>query len=541
MNRLHNIQWHKPGFLHFMVLFIILCFIYGIDSKLFLRPQSIHMWRQADCLSITQNYYQRDNMLWEPEIYNLIGDEDTTGKSAGEFPGLYYLVALLWKIFGKSEFIYRLLVLLISFCGMYAVFKLARGLIKDRYIAMFISLFLYTSTIYVTYSISFLPNMPALSLTLIGWFFIWRFYVINKNKHLWLGMLFFTLAMLLKVSSGISFVALAGWLFLQLLRKKEKRVLFIRPYIQMIPFLLAIVIVSGWYVYAAWYNNLHNGYYTFNNVWPIWEVDRERFLDTINGIRILWINEFFPVSIWYVTAGMWIFLLVTFRKRSFFLNYLLIIIPIGCLIYMLLWFKAFRDHDYYYIEFFAPFILSWIVFFKDISGAKWFRKPVVYFLLVVIFILSANDLLPRFDDRFDHWMNKWYVHNMEAVGELEPLLRSSGIKEDDIVISIPDHTINASLYLMNQRGYTDYGSDFSDPDVFRERIGQGAKYLVVNDSSLLEDETLKAFTGKQILKYKNVLVFELGEGGRTVRKLVNGIGKTLIFEKLVRHIYKPPF
>jgi len=45
----------------------------------FKRPQSIHQWRQCDCLSITMNYFQDNNSFFEPSIHHLANDG--TGKT----------------------------------------------------------------------------------------------------------------------------------------------------------------------------------------------------------------------------------------------------------------------------------------------------------------------------------------------------------------------------------------------------------------------------------------------------------------------------
>jgi hypothetical protein len=75
-----------------------------------MRPSSVHQWRQAACLSLADNYYEGNWNLFEPSMHIQFSDNGTSGKSAGEFPLLYYIVAILWKIFGKHEFIFRLLI-----------------------------------------------------------------------------------------------------------------------------------------------------------------------------------------------------------------------------------------------------------------------------------------------------------------------------------------------------------------------------------------------------------------------------------------------
>ena len=496
-------------FLLFLILFVSLCMIYEVDHKMLLRPQSLHIWRQADGLSITQNYYQRNNPLLEPEIYNMLADNSSSGRSAGEFPGLYYFVASLWKVTGKSEALFRLIVLLFTFAGLYLLFRTARGFLKDTWQALFISLMPLTSVIFVSYSFNFLPNMPAFSLVLGGWYFTWKFHLTRRNAWLWAAMASFSLGMLLKISSGISFFALFGWLAIEFCRKKDDRTLFRRPALQSLPFLAALLPVLAWYLYAGWYNDIHKAHYTFNDIWPVWSASDFQVAQVVRSFLETWMHEFFHVSVWLATAAMWVFLMITHKKRSLILNYLVLVIPLGCVVYLLLWFQAFDRHDYYYIEFYIPFILTWILFFKTLNSWKRSRQWFVYLVLAGWFIFNISDFASRFRFRYTNWMNSWYLEKMEAVGGLEPLLRAHGVLPDDLVISIPDGSINVSLYLMNQRGFTNYGSDFTRIEGFEERIADGAVYLVINDTAVLKQEEVRHFAQHLILNYKNVNVYDL--------------------------------
>ena len=107
----------------FIVILLCVSSLYGYRDTLFLRPFSEHQWRQCDCLSIADNYYAEGMHFFSPEVHwsGNTGDGKT---STSECPLIYYTVAALWKVFGYHEFIYRLLNILIAFCGLYALFKL---------------------------------------------------------------------------------------------------------------------------------------------------------------------------------------------------------------------------------------------------------------------------------------------------------------------------------------------------------------------------------------------------------------------------------
>lgn len=506
VNRLSN---KKMGLSFFIVIFIAAGLYYTLHETMFLRPQSTHIWRQTDCLSITQNYYQLNNSFWEPEIHNQLSDYDLTGKTAGEFPLLYYSVAQLWKFTGKSEFAYRLVVLLISVTGLAFIFIFSQQVLKNNVQALFVSLGVFTSTAYVYYSTNFLPNIPALSLIFIGWYFIWRFNEKEKNKYLWLSMLFFGLGILFKISAGISFIALMGWVVIEYFVKKEHRILFKKPLQQIIPFLVVIVVVFVWYIYADYYNRIHDGKYTFNNVWPIWKISQAKIWEIIHRARILTIPAFFHNSVLYVTGAMWIFLLATFKKRSLFFNYLLIIIPFGSVLYALFWFQALDYHDYYYIDFYVNFILIWILFFKTMGAYNWFKHWIVSLIILGCLSYNVVECEKNLNSRYKGWKNEHYLNHLKAIGELDPVFEEFKIVPYDKVISIPDNSINVSLYLMNRRGFTNYNSRFDKLGTYQKRIQDGAKYLVVNDTLILNDTLVQPFLEYPIVTYKNVKIFDL--------------------------------
>lgn len=507
---LKNLPQRKIGLPFFIILFLLMAFSYNLHETMFYRPQSTHVWRQTDCLSMTQHYYQYGNKLWEPEIHNQFSDGDLTGKTAGEFPILYFTMGQLWKVIGKSEFAYRLFVLIISFIGLFLIFKFSQKVLKSDIQALFTSLGLFTAVTYVYYSASFISNLPALSMIFIAWYFIWKFYEKNSSKQLWLAMLFFSLAMLLKVSAGISFIALFGWLFIEILRKKENRILFKEPLKQLIPFLVVVVVVFAWYWYVSYYNDLHEGKYTFNRVWPIWEIPNEKIFAILKRSSVVARPSFFHISMLYVSGAMWLISLATFKKRSVFLNYLLVIVPFGSIVYSMMWFQAFDLHDYYYIDFYPTFVLVWIVFFKTMGEFKWFNHWVVNLLIIGFLVYNVIECEEFLNKRYVGWMNRTYTEHLEAVGELEPVFESIGVLPDDKVISIPDKSINISLYLMNRRGFCNYNGHFNVPGKYQERIDLGAKYLIVNDTTVLDsDKLLQPFLEHPITTYRNVKIFDL--------------------------------
>ena len=100
---------NKHAKILFIVLLFAVSFLYKYHQIAFKRPQSIHKWRQSDCASLALNYYQGGMKFFQPETHNLTSDGGTSGKcSTSEIPLLYYSVAVLYKIFGYHDWVYRI-------------------------------------------------------------------------------------------------------------------------------------------------------------------------------------------------------------------------------------------------------------------------------------------------------------------------------------------------------------------------------------------------------------------------------------------------
>jgi hypothetical protein len=78
------------------------------------------------------------------------------------------------------------------------------------------------------------------------------------------------------------------------------------------------------------------------------------------------------------------------------------------------------------------------------------------------------------------------------------------------VISIPDGTVNVSLVMMDQKGFTDFGyGTIKGEQRMKRLIERGAKYLIVNDPGILNQDYLKPYLREPIGNYQNVTIFRL--------------------------------
>jgi len=456
----HTIQKHNyfPKYSKWIFIFLLLIFsiVFNYQDILFKSPQSIHLWRQCDCLSITMNYYQDNNPFLQPSIHYL--GRDGTGKTVSDFPLIYFLVAKLWKVFGHHEFIYRLVVLLFFFSGLFTLFKIFENTLKDSILSIAGSLFLFTSPTLVFYANNFLMNIPAFSLAIIGLYFFFRFSQSSANKHLYLFAFFYAIAGLLKISSLLSFMAIVGLFILELFNMKlnPDRKIFQHPQKQIFILVTVLIIQIIWYTYAIYYNSKYNAGFFLIGILPIWDIDISQIMITLDAIHehIKW--DYFRSDTQLVFVFMFVSVLVFYKRVNKIMLLLTIIIFIGFLLFIILFFEALRHHDYYVINLFILIpivILSFLSLLRDKFNVIY--TSVLFKIIVIVFLIYNIDFArTKIEYRYncEGWQNKYYKEDIQPFEEITPYLRSIGIKKVDRVISLSDNSINISLYFMNQKG-----------------------------------------------------------------------------------------
>lgn len=503
--------FHHQKSLTFWIIIIIISFFYQYQNIIVLRPQSIHAWRQTDCASQALNYSQNGMNFFKPEIHYRVADDGSTGYCVEEFPILFYITACFYKIFGFHEWIFRLLTIIIFFSGLFALFKLSYKFFKDYVISVFLGILLFLSTVFVFYANNFTSNTSSFAIALIGWYFFFQFKIEAKNKYLYVSLALFSMAALLKISDAMSLIVVAGIYFFEtsnLIKFDRNKRIFNNKGLHIIPFIFAFCIIIGWYLYAAYFNKLHNQIYYVFALNPIWNMDANQIKATWQSISTRWFPEYFHFSIFLLIFISTIGNLVFIRKANRVLLFIWVTIFIGSIIYLMCWFKNLADHDYYTITIYMFFIFS-LLTFTDILNRN-FRKFLTSLILkiTIILVVILNLILTRnhYVARYNGWQNDQEL--TKDIQTVSPFLRLLGIDRNDKVICFPDPTVNYSLYLMNQPGWTSF-YDYTDEAHMKYFISKGAKYLILLGDNILKQPYLKSYLYHPIGKYGNVKIFKL--------------------------------
>jgi hypothetical protein len=181
----------------------------------------------------------------------------------------------------------------------------------------------------------------------------------------------------------------------------------------------------------------------------------------------------------------------------------------GGVAYISLYFTQFIFHDYYLIVLFSG--IAFLVLTALLSIRN--KYPRVFsswvFSVSLIVILVFNVIHARKEMHKRYFGSKRETPVFESLFTIQPYLKSIGIKPADKVISIPDNTYCYTLYLMNQPGYRIAKADSTTPAQICEMIDHGARYLVVNDSSYLNNPELAVFTENLVGRYQEVGIYKL--------------------------------
>lgn len=515
MNLLSGKFYYFPKYSLFLLFafFVGLFFLYDFQTILFLHPQSIHQWRQCDCLSMTLNFYQGNGLFFAPAVHNL--GLDGTGKTVSDFPLFYYGVAQLWHITGYHEYLYRAVVLLLAFTGVTALFKAVERMLKDSIMALFVAMILWSSTIFAYYANNFLMNVPAFSLALIALYFFTLFYETGKNRYYYLTSLFFLMGGLLKTPALMGFTAIFTLFLLEQftkIRLGKNGKLFSHPVKQVIPFILVFVLVGIWYSYAAWYNSQYDSGFFLVGILPIWDISWIHIKRIVDQAHVLWFNSYQTLFMQELSIVIFIWILTQYRKSNKFLWFFTFSLFLGFVLFILLFFQVFDNHDYYLINQLIFMLSIFTAFFHLLKHRypKVFYNLVFRILLFVLLVYNVKVCAQNIYNRYHvEWMNQ-HIEQTNTLAEMSPYLSSIGVDPSDKVLVLGDRSINISLYLIDRRGYTNFGlGKVISADKMKALETSGVQYMIVLDTTELHQSWLQPYIKDKIGQYKKVAIYKL--------------------------------
>ena len=489
-------------------------FMYGYQRTTFIPPQGLHQWRQCVGAAFAMNYYNYNLDITESRVYNHISSGGESDLTIAECPVLYYFVGILYTIFGNDDSLFRIVNVLLLFLGLYYLFKSSNILLKDKFWAIIIPIVIFTSPTLVYYGNSFLPDTSAFGLVLVALFFVVKYVKNPKIKYIYFAALFYAFAGLFKITSQVSFIALIStFILFQIFSSSFRSKYRFRKFI--LPVLIPFIIVIIWYYFVYYFNTNFGGTISPVAIRPIWVLDQPTITKTWERINNEWLHSYFHLS-FQISAGLLLLTcLALYRKSNKFLTILSVITLIGAAGFFLLFFRSFYHHDYYIINLFIliVFILinGLVLVQKQFPGL--YRSIIVKIVIALVVSFFAYKVIGKVHYKLTSNYNNLHRQLYHGYVGLEEINRNLGIRPNDLVISIPDNSINISLYLMNQPGFTEYGFfNKKGSDRIDFFISKGAKYLYISDSTVYNNKSyqyLKPYLVKKIAHYKNIDIYDI--------------------------------
>jgi hypothetical protein len=493
----------------FPILFIVsalcLCWFYNYFEILFWQPQGIHFMRQTDCLSFISYYSKTGAPLWEPGLLCLYSHE---GKTASEFPIVYYLLSFVWNHFGKQEFLLRLFNLTIFFTGVYHLLILFKQVLQKWHLSVIAVLFVITSPVIVYYANNFLPDISAMAFTFIAMRHSYDYMNERKQNSLTKSMFFYTVAALLKISYFIYPAAFFAALVTAHVQNKRKLKELVKPFTQ---FLSSIVICGGWTIYVVWYNRIHTGYF-LSTYKAYWMLDDSYIQSVWKHILEYWYGWHLTV---YALFGLFISLLVVFDFKKY-INMTTgawgIFSAIASYTYLVLFFGQLHDHDYYILTIIPAFALLFMNMLYMITQQISLAFIKLLASLVIAVFLYKNLLYTQNFVRWRYWdasVNDPYARVGIKLLHAEQEMTDAGISPEARLVFVPDDGYSGCTYFTNRFGWQlggNYENELSRIETFKE---QGASHLVIIDTALFNHKELLSYTNSMILKTNDYIVYTL--------------------------------
>lgn len=509
------------GLIGFLIAIALQMGLYNYPALLRSGPVSIHQWRQCDCLAMTQMYYEYNNPFLDPELL-FIAPSGNGKCTPSELPIIYYTVAKIWQVFGKSELIYRLLDLGFLIMALIALFYLFRLYIPNLWLAGGMASLVFTSPILAFYGISFITDPSALFMSMVGCCFFFYYQKDRKWLLLFASAFFFSLAGWFKISAAAAYFAISILLFTDLIRLSTFG-LWPKENILKMMAIWAIPLLAWlpWYAYA-YYRGLviTQGKMQFFliGILPIWKMDAPWIWNTIglcladlkpqvfhrSVLLLLCFGQFFTFFFYTYT-----------NKFIFWLSNIFIALLIA---YILLFFQVFNVHDYYFINMMIVpvfILLNCAITLKGVLQSNRSKSLAIsVFSLLLVFNVyycsaktSARLSSPKgkkkysmaFSSRELNFWDWFHWDQGEHMGKLKKLkenLPRLGIPKEEPIIVMGDISINISLYVLEKRGFTDFmiGERRNAIDI------QKFKYILFVYEEAKNNDVIRPYIGAEIYR-----------------------------------------
>ncbi len=484
--RLVRHPYHVAAALLFALVTAVL---YG--PYLHTMPEGIHVWPQADRLSLAINFYDGGFNFWVPRTSSFSpGPFSSIGGVNGvEFPLQPYLAALSGLIVGRENILpaFRLLDATMAVMGFWYLFRLVYERTGSFGAGLLPGAMLLASPTFIAYAGSTLPDPFSLSLTFVG-FYYWLRYFGPRQRFtdlpLALGIL--SLAALIKTTGVLHLLAAAGITLLYAYFEPQR--FTTRQRLLLLASLGAgLGAVLAFYLHNQWLNTTYRAEQFLAAPMPVvpvetWHTLNMRFFD-------LWRYEYLSRTDYCILSGCVLISLALARRgwRQFRPLLLLLLATLGggYLFYLVLG-PQISIHDYYVICSYLPSVLLVVVLALALLStlpplrARWPHRLLTAGLVVVSGYLACSSFAKLAGRMSDYYppASAGYTHRWMRGGAA--YLRQAGVPPQARVMLLGDYGPNTGLVYFDRRGETwlNWVPDMPIP-VLEERMSADSLQYVI--------------------------------------------------------------
>ncbi len=426
------------------------------------------------------------------------------GITGVEFPIVYFVIAQFYKIFGFSDFIFRLFTLSISIFSFIYFIELLKLFNKNLWLILLGIIIIYTSPVFIYYSFSYIPDIYSINLFIIALYYFEKFRRTNSLKYLVLYFVIISLSVLIKITFAIYLIAILGTYLIIKNKKyitKEKLLLCLLT-------CLSVLACYTWYSYSKSLNVKYNSGVFLMDFKPSESIVKY-FENMSRGFKTWFFDFINPVTL-FVIVFIFFYLSRKLLNTNKFYTILLFISVAGVISFTYLFSYQYIHHDYYYIQFYTLLIILYIVFIDYIDHMKinlnHILKPLVIILTIFSIFNLKNNIRDRFDQNSIYNNYSTYMNTINLIN-IESDIKKLNLPDSTKFIVYDDPSMNISLYYMKRFGVQlSYLNDKGTIDWYMSKSDYD--YVLINNNNLVNNQLINHWLGESIIITEHYSIYK---------------------------------
>ncbi|MBK9175764.1 MAG: hypothetical protein IPM46_05380 [Flavobacteriales bacterium] len=449
-----------------------------LPDVLLANPRGTHFIRQSDSLAFVRYYMLGLGSLLEPGTLDQ-NIAPQSGRTAGEFPLMYWCMAWLAKLTGVSPNGLRVLQLSIVLVGLVVFIDATRKMLRSPLLALGTGLWIMGSPVLIYYACNFLPDAAVLGLVLFGWGLLLP--ALNEGRPVlpWTSLALFTIAGMIKAPATMNLMAFAltGIGLLAWNRPEKWGRLSIKLALKS---LVGLALIGAWHLHAIRYNTIHHADYFLTSAAPIWTMSASERWSTLDLVWRYWWGKYLHPTTWHVLGILLLVALIAYKRVGQGLMLTLFFLGSASAAFVLLFFRKLADHDYYFLTL-APFLalvaVTGLKAMSEVGQKIWHRALLttgVWILALASLHLAHTEMQRRFKAPADS-----FSRTGQAIDAFLQANGSTSIPESSKVIVVGDRTPNGALARLGRQGWSHPGYPVSKVPHFDALVASGATHVLV--------------------------------------------------------------